>query len=150
MFLYFYFYLVRSFNGTYCVRCFHISVKSQNIVMIRLAGHTNRCFVSLQAAEASCPNPEQLETARQIILFSKCLFCLSEHTFSTCPIYQVFSFLTISTSLSPVQVYCLGFVVVYEKICFKPTWHMSSTMTLRFYCVIVRKICNLRPCSGIQ
>ncbi|XP_065217157.1 uncharacterized protein LOC135843266 [Planococcus citri] len=65
-------YLIESSNGTYstyCLRCFHISVKSQNIVLIRLAGHTDRCFVSSQAAESSCPKPDQLEPARQIILF---------------------------------------------------------------------------------
>lgn len=59
-------------NSSYCIRCFHVSIKSPNIVIVRTAGNPDRCFFSAPAAESSCPKAEFLDATRQMILYSKC------------------------------------------------------------------------------
>lgn len=63
-------YLIENLsNSSYCIRCFHISIKSPNIIITRTAGNPDRCFISLPAAENSCPKVEYLDATRQMILY---------------------------------------------------------------------------------
>ncbi|XKL65945.1 hypothetical protein PGB90_009365 [Kerria lacca] len=56
-------------NNSYCSRCFQISVKSKNILIVRTASNPHRCFLNASAAELSCPKTEHFDLNKQLILY---------------------------------------------------------------------------------
>jgi len=55
--------------GPNCSRCFHITLRSRNVLQVRTEG-LDKCYTNEDAAEATCPD-ENTAQFKDIILYSK-------------------------------------------------------------------------------
>ncbi|XP_066997399.2 uncharacterized protein [Anabrus simplex] len=63
--------LMDSSGGTDCIRCFHLNLRSRNVLQVHTEG-LDKCYTNEDAAKATCPDEATLyggDTSKEIILY---------------------------------------------------------------------------------
>lgn len=82
--------LLDNFIGDNCIRCFHFTLKSKNILVVRTEG-LGECYTSVGAAEATCLHSKDYQTT-ELLLFKERDVGGEEISKSFCPVHGKFSF----------------------------------------------------------
>ncbi|XP_069693976.1 uncharacterized protein [Periplaneta americana] len=87
--------LTDSSGGANCSRCFHIELRSRNVLQVRTEG-LDKCYTNQDAAEATCPNEKTLQQGdhfKDIILYKTKDLGGENITQVYCPINGRFNFI---------------------------------------------------------
>lgn len=83
--------LMDSFSGAYCIRCFHLKLRSRNILQVHTEG-LDKCYTNEEAAEATCPQDDIQDRSKEILLYKTKDIGGEEITKAYCPINGRFTF----------------------------------------------------------